>query len=456
MSTVRAHPRWPDILAEHAADDNTAARLIGQLAACEVAALAFCRLLERWGRGEAEPSTVGRRQAAFRRAAERAETALVRAGAPAFALPARARARDRRGSLVVRRAGHGRAAGLEPGTRAGGRASSPRCGWRRHTSSSPCSFGRSKDCRRPRGCAWLRTARRSGPVSSTCARTCSGAPSRTCARLPPEVSLTVVGSANLDLVARVERLPRPGETVTDAEFFTAPGGKGANQAVAAARLGAQVRFVGAVGTDSFAEEALAGLRESALRARRGRGRRPDRRRRDLRRRDAARTRSSSLPARTGWSSRPRSEGAVLCQLEIPLAAVEAAASERHRSSASTRPRPARVAAELVRRRRPRRREPLRARSAARDAAAGGADARRRGRRPARGREGGRARGRHRGSTRSTAPPPATRSPPASSSRCSRAGRARRRSRGPARPARWRRRDRGRSRRCRRPRRSIAL
>jgi hypothetical protein len=77
MSTVRSHPHWPDVLAEHAADDRTAARLISQLAACEVAALAFCRLLERWGRGEAEPSTVGRRQAAFRRAAERAETALV-------------------------------------------------------------------------------------------------------------------------------------------------------------------------------------------------------------------------------------------------------------------------------------------------------------------------------------------------------------------------------------------
>jgi hypothetical protein len=77
MSTVRAHPRWPDVLAGYAADENTAARLISQLAACEVAALAFCRLLERWGRGEAEPSTVGRRQAAFRRAAERAETALA-------------------------------------------------------------------------------------------------------------------------------------------------------------------------------------------------------------------------------------------------------------------------------------------------------------------------------------------------------------------------------------------
>jgi hypothetical protein len=77
MSTVRSHPRWPDVLAEHAVEEATARRLIAQLSACEVAALAFCRLLERWGRGEAEPSTVGRRQAAFRRAAERAETALA-------------------------------------------------------------------------------------------------------------------------------------------------------------------------------------------------------------------------------------------------------------------------------------------------------------------------------------------------------------------------------------------
>jgi ribokinase len=80
--------------------------------------------------------------------------------------------------------------------------------------------------------------------------------------LPPE--LTVVGSANLDLIARVERLPRPGETVTDATFARAPGGKGANQAVAAARLGASVRFLGAVGEDEFAEPALAGLREAAV------------------------------------------------------------------------------------------------------------------------------------------------------------------------------------------------
>jgi ribokinase len=78
------------------------------------------------------------------------------------------------------------------------------------------------------------------------------------------VELTVVGSINLDLVARVERLPRPGETITGAELRRFPGGKGANQAVAAARLGARVRMVGAVGEDAFAEEALAGLREARV------------------------------------------------------------------------------------------------------------------------------------------------------------------------------------------------
>ena len=72
--------------------------------------------------------------------------------------------------------------------------------------------------------------------------------------MPPE--LTVVGSINVDLVARVERLPKPGETVGGAEFQRIPGGKGANQAVAAARLGADVRFVGRVGTDTFALDAL--------------------------------------------------------------------------------------------------------------------------------------------------------------------------------------------------------
>lgn len=78
------------------------------------------------------------------------------------------------------------------------------------------------------------------------------------------VSLTVVGSVNLDLVARCERLPRAGETVTGTSFERVPGGKGANQAVAAARLGARVRFVGCVGRDPFADEALAGLRDAGV------------------------------------------------------------------------------------------------------------------------------------------------------------------------------------------------
>ncbi|ESY22714.1 ribokinase [Mesorhizobium sp. LNJC394B00] len=69
--------------------------------------------------------------------------------------------------------------------------------------------------------------------------------------------IIVVGSINLDLIANVDRLPSPGETVRGSGFTTAPGGKGANQALAAARAGAKVRMVGAVGKDNFATEALA-------------------------------------------------------------------------------------------------------------------------------------------------------------------------------------------------------
>jgi hypothetical protein len=67
---------WSDVLVEQAARSATADRLVAQLRACEAAALAFCRLLERWARGEAEPCTPGRREAALRRAADRVETAL--------------------------------------------------------------------------------------------------------------------------------------------------------------------------------------------------------------------------------------------------------------------------------------------------------------------------------------------------------------------------------------------
>lgn len=76
--------------------------------------------------------------------------------------------------------------------------------------------------------------------------------------------ITILGSINLDLIARVERLPQPGETVPGDAFSTAPGGKGANQALAAARAGGCVRMVGAVGRDAFAQEALALLREGGV------------------------------------------------------------------------------------------------------------------------------------------------------------------------------------------------
>ncbi|MFL5964493.1 MAG: ribokinase [Gaiellaceae bacterium] len=78
------------------------------------------------------------------------------------------------------------------------------------------------------------------------------------------VELTVVGSINLDLVARVERLPRPGETLTGGGLERFPGGKGGNQAVAAAKLGARVKMIGAVGADPFADEALTGLRHAGV------------------------------------------------------------------------------------------------------------------------------------------------------------------------------------------------
>lgn len=74
----------------------------------------------------------------------------------------------------------------------------------------------------------------------------------------------VIGSINLDLITTVDRLPGPGETVTGDRFYTAPGGKGANQALAAARAGADVRMIGAVGEDAFAEEALGLLRAEGI------------------------------------------------------------------------------------------------------------------------------------------------------------------------------------------------
>ncbi len=80
-------------------------------------------------------------------------------------------------------------------------------------------------------------------------------------------TLVVVGSINMDLVMRVPRLPGPGETLTGSQFQTFPGGKGANQAVAAARLGARAIMLGAVGDDLFGRTLRQGLRAEGVETR---------------------------------------------------------------------------------------------------------------------------------------------------------------------------------------------
>ena len=79
-----------------------------------------------------------------------------------------------------------------------------------------------------------------------------------------EHRVIVFGSINMDLVVQSPRLPVPGETLQGSEFFTAPGGKGANQAVAVARLGIPTQLVGRVGGDSFGGELISSLQTSGV------------------------------------------------------------------------------------------------------------------------------------------------------------------------------------------------
>ncbi len=81
---------------------------------------------------------------------------------------------------------------------------------------------------------------------------------------PARPVIVVLGGINMDLVGTTERMPAPGETVFGQSFHTAPGGKGANQAVAAARLGAEVRMVGRVGQDEFGPVLLDGMRREGI------------------------------------------------------------------------------------------------------------------------------------------------------------------------------------------------
>jgi len=139
----------------------------------------------------------------------------------------------------------------------------------------------------------------------------------------PGVDLTVVGSINLDLVARVTRLPRAGETLSGRDFERFPGGKGANQAVAAARMGAHVSMVGAIGDDAFADEALAGLLGAGVSL-------------QLRREgttgialilvaDDGENQIVVVPGANALVEPVSPGGAVLCQLEVPDEVVLAAA-----------------------------------------------------------------------------------------------------------------------------------
>ena len=147
----------------------------------------------------------------------------------------------------------------------------------------------------------------------------------------------VVGSANLDLVATVQRLPGPGETVGGDTYAEYPGGKGLNQAVAAARAGARTAFVGAVGADAAATTLLAVMAADGI--------------------DAAGVATTSLPtgrALIGVSAGgensiivvPGANGTVtgegvpaakvvLAQLEVPLAAVERALTASRAAGAIT-------------------------------------------------------------------------------------------------------------------------
>jgi ribokinase len=77
-------------------------------------------------------------------------------------------------------------------------------------------------------------------------------------------AIAVVGSINMDLVVSVEAVPRPGENVFGRDFQAIPGGKGANQAVAAARLGATARMIGSVGADNMGDRLIAGLVENEV------------------------------------------------------------------------------------------------------------------------------------------------------------------------------------------------
>jgi len=146
----------------------------------------------------------------------------------------------------------------------------------------------------------------------------------------------VIGSSNTDLVVASDRLPKPGETLLGGEFHCVAGGKGANQAVAAARAGANVTFVGACGDDDFGRQAIASLKREKIDLGHFRVRRKTpsgvaliliggRSRENMI--SVARSANDSLSAKDIRAARSefKKAGCVIAQLEIPLEAVMASA-----------------------------------------------------------------------------------------------------------------------------------
>jgi ribokinase len=77
-------------------------------------------------------------------------------------------------------------------------------------------------------------------------------------------NIVVVGSLNMDLVVRVSHMPLAGETIFGHDFATIPGGKGANQAISAARLGGKITMIGRIGSDTFGETLLKNLKKEGV------------------------------------------------------------------------------------------------------------------------------------------------------------------------------------------------
>lgn len=159
-----------------------------------------------------------------------------------------------------------------------------------------------------------------------------------------DMRIVVVGSSNTDLVLTCARLPSPGETLLGGKFERHAGGKGANQAVAAARAGARVSFIGAHGADEFGRAAKAGLRKEKIDVRHF-SERADvlsgvaliliggRSRENVIGVASSANDTVSPEDLAAAGAAFQSAGAVIAQLEVPLATVEAAARLAHENGA---------------------------------------------------------------------------------------------------------------------------